>query len=104
MPQPESAAAPPPVTPRILRNRLRFIPSVIASPPPSLEMARRTVARHLPLDVAPDAPAHLEGRHLGNLRLPGDVAVAVGAGGRVRAEHFDVAHVREMHEIGRAHV
>src|SRR2546428_7551923 len=100
MPQPESAAAPPPVTPRILRNRLRFIASVIASPPPSLKMARRTVARHFALDVAPDAPSHLEGRHLGDLRLPGDVTVAVGTSGCVRAEHLDMTPEREMHEVG----
>src|SRR3989442_7654714 len=99
MPQPESAAAPPPVTPRILRKRLRFIPSVIASPPPSLEMACRAVARHLALDVAPDTPAHLDGRHLTDLRLPRDVAAAGCAGSRVRAEEFCLAHGLEMHEV-----
>src|SRR5439155_1278309 len=65
-----------------------------------LEVARRAVLRHLALDVAADAPAHLERRDLVDPRLFGDFAVAVGAGGGVRAEHFDVAHVRKVHEVG----
>src|SRR5690349_17037651 len=99
MPQAETAAAPPPVTPRILRNRLRFIPSVMSSPRPSLEMARRAVARHLALDVASDAPAHLERRRLVETRLFGDLAVAIGARFGTRAERLDVPHVGEVHEI-----
>src|SRR2546430_9151009 len=100
MPQAETAAAPPPVTPKILRNRLRFIPSVMSSPPPSLEMARRAVARHLALDVAPDAPAHFQRRYLIDARLLGDLAMAIGARFGARAERLDVTHMREVYEVG----
>src|SRR5690242_3542325 len=98
MPHPATTAAPPPVTPRTLRNRRRFIPSTMSSPLIMLVVTHRAVPRHLLLHVTADAPAHPERLHLRDLRGLRDVAVTEGAG-RV-AEGFDVAHMREVHEPG----
>src|SRR5215472_1243744 len=98
MPQPATTAAPPPVTPRTLRNRRRFIPSTMSSPLIMLVVAHRAVARDLLLDVTPDAPAHPERLDLRDLGGLGDVAVTQDAG--VVAQRLDVPHMREVHEPG----
>src|SRR5690348_18017120 len=97
MPHAEATVAAPPVTPRILRNRLRLIPSVIPSPE-RLVVTDRAVARDFALDVALDAPAHLQRGDLVHLRHTGHVAVTGRAA--VGAENLDVPHMREMHEAG----
>src|ERR1700686_4474013 len=97
-PQAPSAAAPPPVTPSTVKNRLRFIPSPMGPPGAGLVVAYSAIAGHLVLEVAIDAPPHRERRHLVNLRHFGHVAVARTAG--VGAECFDVSHVREVCESG----
>src|SRR6266511_375614 len=100
MPQADSVAAPAPVTPRTLRNRLRFIwsgPSVIAVGL-RLVVARGAVPAHFVLRVTPHAPPHSKRGDLVYLGHPLHVAVALGA--RLRAERLDVALVREPHEAG----
>src|SRR5690349_21758099 len=98
MPHPATTAAPPPVTPRTLRNRRRFIPSTMSSPLIMLVVTHRAVARHLLLDVTADAPAHPPRLDLRDLRRPGDIPVAQDA--RAVAEGLDVPHMREVHEPG----
>src|SRR5437660_6864732 len=95
IPQDESAAAPAPVTPSTLRNRLRSIESVI-DPSLVLVVTHGTVARHFVFDVAAHAPPHAQRGHLIHLRHALHVAMARGA--RLRAERFDVTHVRETRE------
>src|ERR1051325_6229229 len=96
MPQPDSAAAPPPATPSTLRNRLRSIPSLISSRP--LVVTDRAVPTHIALHVAADAPPHLQGWDLRDLRGPVYGAMTIRARFRACAEHLDVPHVREVHE------
>src|SRR5215469_10608732 len=98
MPHPATTAAPPPVTPRTLRNRRRFIPSTMSSPLIMLVVTHGAVPRHLLLHVTADAPAHPERLHLRDLGRVRDVTVTGGAG--VVAEGLDVAHMREVHEPG----
>src|SRR5215510_15860611 len=98
MPQPDSAAAPPPATPSTWRNRLRSIPSLISSRP--LVVTHRAVAADIARDVTADAPPHLQRGHLADLRHPIDLAVTVGARLRPRPEHLDMPHVREVDEPG----
>src|SRR6266545_1861071 len=97
MPQAERVAAPVPVTPSTLRNRLRSIPSVIALGLP-LVVAHGAVATHFVLHVTPDAPSHAQRGDLIDLRHALDVAVTGTA--RLGAERLDVALVGEMHEAG----
>src|SRR6266511_1300459 len=97
MPQAESVAAPAPVTPSTLRNRLRSIPSVIALGLP-LVVAHGAVATHFVPLVTPHAPSHAQRRDLIHRRHALDVAVAGTA--RLGAERLDVALVRDMHEAG----
>src|SRR6185503_19579399 len=92
MPHADTAAAPALVTPSTFRNRRRSIESVMSV------VAHAAIAAHLVLDVAAHAPAHFERRDLGNLRHGFDVAVARDAG--IRAQPFDVTHVRELYEAG----
>src|SRR5881296_4108622 len=77
LPQAETATAPPPVTPRTVRNRRRFICSLMGSPPPRSVVAYQAVARDLFLHVTVGAPPHGEGCRLIHLRHAGDVAVHV---------------------------
>src|SRR5689334_25154981 len=98
MPHPATTAAPPPVTPRTLRNRRRFIPSTMSSPLIILVVTHRAVPRHLLLHVTADAPAHPERLHLRDLSRVRDVTVTKRAG--VIPESLDVAHMREVHEPG----
>src|SRR5437016_870640 len=87
----DAAAAAPPVAPRTVRNRLRSIcrASVVT---------HGAVARDVALHVAINAPAHLERGDLIHLRHAAHVAVAVDAA--LRAQHLDVALVREADEPG----
>src|SRR4029077_6894247 len=98
MPQPATTAAPPPVTPRTLRNRRRFIPSTMSSPLIMLVVAHRAVARHFLFDMTADAPAHPQRLDLRDLCGLGDVAVAHDAG--AVPQGLDVSHMREVHEPG----
>src|SRR5574341_2170864 len=96
MPHADRAAAPPPVTPRTLRNRRRFIPSAMARPVPALVMTHRTVTAHVVLHVTPDAPPHPQRGILVHLRHGRDVPVAAHA--RLIPQPLDVALVREPRE------
>src|SRR5574342_818748 len=100
IPQPDSTAAPPPVTPRTFRNHRRFIPSCISSPTPRLIVTHRAVSAEFAFHVTLDAPAHLQRLHLGDLGRPVYLAVAIGAGLRRVAQDLDVTHVGEVHEAG----
>src|SRR5712672_4151028 len=92
MPQDESAAAPAPVTPRTVRNRLRSMESVISV------MTHAAIAGDIVLDVTAHTPTHAQRRDLFHLGRFLHVAMAGDAGGG--PERLDVSHVREAHEAG----
>src|SRR3989454_1295830 len=96
LPQAETATAPPPVTPRTVRNRRRFICSLMASPSPRSVVTYEAVARDLLLHVTADAPPHGERRRLVHLRHQADVAVARVA--TLAPERLDVPQVRKVDE------
>src|SRR5713101_3408411 len=89
--QPDSATAPPPVTPRTLRKRRRSMPSIMLD----LVVTRGAILGHLVLLVTIETPTHLERRilidawHFLNRPVTGLAGDASG---------LHVPHVREMHK------
>src|SRR5207237_8133323 len=91
IPHDERAAAPAPVTPRTLRNRLRSIESVIDSSR-VLVVTHAAVSRHFVFDVAAHAPPHAQRCHLVHLRHLLHIALARGT--PMLSDFLDLAHLR----------